>query len=66
MVSVLPLPNVDEQCDEPKCSKNRFLMAESLARTRSSRSFWHEVRIVLVLVPVLSETVLVLVIEKVH
>jgi hypothetical protein len=30
---------VDEQCDEPKCSKSRFLMAESLARTRLSPAF---------------------------
>jgi hypothetical protein len=35
---ILPLLNVNEQCDEPKCSKSRVLMAESFARTRLSRS----------------------------
>jgi len=39
MVSGLPLLNVNEQCDEPKCSKSRILMAESFARTRLSPSF---------------------------
>ena len=34
MLSVLPLLNVNKQCDQPKCSKTRLLLATSLARTR--------------------------------